>query len=454
MKPESLVCVISIALACLVAGAVAADSPLPAGEEKEIPPTGPDILPPLQRPRPPQPGIAAEVAEAKIMLDQVFEVWGPAWYEAVAEVRRGRLAMEECDRRLQAEWEKSLETVIREEIFYQEAKRETEKLIQRLADQFYEVQSAYAARRREPSPSRNAVEAEVRRRYQRTAERQLNDLVDRYIKASGGIERLKQVLANRGINWEEWRRRLERKAYTNTYLHEALSPLVPREPRPADIREYYQQHKDEFVEPGKVSFRHILFAVQNRGNEDAARLAAENVYRAIAEGRLTFEEAARKHSDDAASRERGGIETDLAPEPEREAWLQNIREAVRKEKEGEIGPILVSPLGCHLVMLVSVEPSKAIPFNEAQRIIAKRMFARKWEEEVQKLYVELKAKTRVRILAERFPPELSCSAALQTERRAPAIYGIGPSAIPPATSSAPTLPAESAPTTPSLPEIH
>ncbi|MCX7934088.1 MAG: peptidylprolyl isomerase, partial [Planctomycetota bacterium] len=288
---------------------------------------------------------------------------------------------------------------------------------------------------REPTPSRNAVEAEVRRRFQRTAERQLEDLVDRYVKASGGVERLKQVIANRGLNWEEWRRRLERKAYTNTYLHEALSPLVPRDPRPADIRDYYQQHRDEFVVPGKVTFRHILFSVRERGSEDAARLAAENVYRAIAEGRLSFEEAARKHSDDPISRERGGLETDLAPEPERESWLQNIREAVRKEKPGEIGPILVSPLGCHLVMLVSVEPSQPQPFSEAQRLIAKRIFTQQWEEEVQKLYVALRAKTRVRILAERFPQELSCAAALSSRRGLPTIH-VGPSAYPPTIGAA------------------
>ncbi len=434
--------------------AAGVEAPLPVDEEKEIPATGPDILPPIQRPRPPQPGIAAEVGESKIMADQVFEVWGPAWYEAIAEVRRGRLTMEECDRRLQSEWEKSLETVIREEVFYQEAKRETEKLIQRLTDRFYEVQSAYAARRREPTPSRNAVEAEVRHRFQRTTERQLEDLVDRYVKASGGVERLKQVIANRGINWEEWRRRLERKAYTNTYLHEALSPVVPREPRPADIRDYYQQHKEEFVEPGKVVFRHILFSAQSRGSEDAARLAAENVYRAIAEGRLTFEEAARKHSDDPRSRELGGLETDLASEPEREAWLQNVREAVRKEKPGEMGPILVSPLGCHLVMLMSVEPTKPLPFSVAQRLIAKRIFTSKWEEEVQKLYATLRDKTRVRILAERFPPDLSCAAALPAERRLPTMP-VGPSATqPPAVPASATPPAPNAAPPPAPPEAR
>jgi len=378
---------------------------------------------------------AAEVGTGKISMDQVFEVWGPAWYEAMAEVRRCRLSAEACDARLQKEWERALETVIREEVFYQEAERQYEIDLGKYIDKAYE----YEQQRSGPhslGPSR----AQVARRIQETEEQRLEQAVDemvaRFINASGGVVRLKEVLQARGITWEDWRERIRRKGFANRHLNIQLQPLVPRPVRPADIRDYYKRHKDEFVKPGRVAFRHILFSYEARGGETAARAAARNVYDALVAKTLTFEEAARKHSDDAASREQGGLELGLVEDVERDAWLGDVREAVRKEPPGVLGPILVSGKGCHLVMLIKAESSVPIPFAEAQRAMQQKIYAERWEAATEKYYQELREKVRIEILTSTFPEELSWRA-LREKKTLPVVPLGGASVLPRVESASP-----------------
>ncbi len=370
---------------------------------------------------------AAEVGKGRLALDQVFEIWGPVWNEVAGQVRRGKLTPENADRKLREEWSRALETVIREEIFYQEAQREAEKAFQDLIDRVYRSALDNARRYRRIGPTHSEVERRLKTQREKSIKRRLRLLENRFIRASGGIRKLKQTIIASGLTWDEWRERLRRKSETNYYLQVILDPLVPRQPRPADIRRYFRTHREEFVKLGAVRFRHILFAADKRGGEDAARQAAASVYEAILDQRLTFAEAARKHSDDPVSRTKGGLETEIATDPDRETWLEPIREAVRKERAGEMGTILVSSRGCHLVMLISTAPDTPIPFRQAQKQIERRMYAEKWEAEAQKLYRELKQKVRVSILAPAFPQKLSC-VALQSQwkRSRPPLRRVGP----------------------------
>lgn len=385
-----------------------------------------DLAPEL--PDPSVKRFALEVGTARISEQQIFEVWGPVWYDTIARTHAGKITPGECDRVLQEEWSRALETVAREEMFYQEADREFDQMIAKRAQMMFEQQTG---RRSSPESymSEQRIEKELRHLYNKEVERQLTDFVDRYIRAAGGLEQLKKVISGRGLNWIEWRERLRKKAFTEQYLRTVLGPRVPRHPRPADIRAYYREHKDEFLEPGAVSFRHILFAFDKRGGEEAARTAAINVYDAIADGRFTFEEAARRFSDDSLSKERGGLETEISPDPDREAWLSDIRNAAREETPGELGSILLSTAGAHLVQLVKTQPGTPVPFADAQRQIKERLYSAKWEEEVQAHYETLKTKVRIRILMPEFPAAYRWAAiarpgVTRPERR------IGPTALP------------------------
>lgn len=391
--------------------------PLLRGEEGEIPPID-------------RKAFVAVVDRERVTLDQVLEIWGPAWYEAISAARAGEISPAACDHRLQREWMRAVDTAIRDEVFYQESIRQEEKMFQQHLDQIYRAQTRASGSNGE---SKSVLEQRLRRQYERMIERQVEEMIERQIRASGGIEALKRTILRRGLTWEEWRRRLIRKAMIYRFLYLTIEPLGQNqpEPRPTDIREFYQKNPDQFQLPGRVRFRHILFSSEARGGEDAAYQAAVSVYEAIRDGRISFEEAARKHSDDAVSREQGGLETEISPDPDREAWLSDVREAARGEKPGTLGPILMSPRGCHLVFLEKAEKGRILPFREAQSIIVQRMKADRWEKESQALYEELKKKTHIEILMPEFPSALSCASISSRAPGFPPLRRIGLEAVPP-----------------------
>lgn len=339
--------------------------------------------------------VVARVGGRTIMLDQLMEQWGPAWYEVVNKATSGRISPAEVDAQLQTAWDKALETAIKDEMFYQEALREFDQQFQKMVDAM--AAGSTGAGRRE-------AEERLKRLINKHRQEQISQITERSIKSAGGFENLARVLKNRGITFEEWKERLVRKAYTYSYLYNLFEPMGDKvEASPGKVKNFYRSHPELFTEPGKVVFKQIFFDNSTRGGEEGSYKAAASVYAAIAGGQLTFEDAVAKYSDDAPSKARGGVESGVSPEPDREAWLAEVREAAREQEPGKLGAILVSPRGCHLVILISAEKGRVVPFEVAQKQIQSKMAGDDWEKKSGELFRKLREVVSVEIAVKQFP---------------------------------------------------
>lgn len=360
---------------------------------------------PLDRVR--RTGVVARVDTGTVTLADVLENWGPVWAEILGDVQTGRLSVADGDAKLQKQWEEAVETALRDEMLYQEAKHQTEENFQAIVDKYFQAQGRSGNRQ-----SRYQVEQRLRRQHEKAIEEMVRSLVERNIRAAGGYETLSQILKSRDLSLEEWKERLIRKAFTFQFIYMRLQPLGRPQPRPREVLTFYKDNPDLFTEPGTVVFRHILFDQARRGGEDAAYNAAASVYEAIRDGRITFVEAVAKHSDDAVSKANKGLEERISTDPDREAWLSEVRSAVKEETPGALGPILVSPRGSHIVELVRVEPGRKIPYREAQKEIIAKMESKRWEEDTDKLVAELKTRVSIEIMMPRVPEALTARSVL------------------------------------------
>ena len=342
----------------------------------------------------------AFVDAARVTAGDVLELWTPIWSETQARVRNGRLDPREGDRRLQIEWEKAVTALVKDEVFFQEADREHSSTVNRYVDMIM---------RGSEGVSRSEVAARVRREVDADMQRYFRELNSDIVRESGGMIKLSKVLESRGMSFTDWQNRLRKKAFTQSYLHMILSPRAP-EPGPRQVQEYYAAHPEEFSSPGTVRFRHIFFSNAARG-EDEAREDAAAVWEMIAGGEISFEEAARTYSDDVVSKGNGGLETSAEAEDlEREAWLSDIRAALREEKAGGLGPILESPFGCHVATLVSIGEGRRVPFSEVRARIERKLAGAVWDEETDKYFRSIARGTPIRIVRRTFPEHLSCAA--------------------------------------------
>lgn len=357
-------------------------------------------------------GPVASVGHARIGVEQVFELWTPMWYETLAKVRNGKLSAAEGDSKLNEEWRRALTALIKDELFFQEAEREHNSFVNAVADNF--------VRQGDPRP-RGQIANEIRNAMQQDMDKYFRQLNADLIRESGGAVKLHKVLEGRGITFNEWQNRLRKKAFTQSYLHQILKPRTP-EPGPRQIQEYYASHPDEFAQPGLVRFRHIYFSNAKRGAEQAREDAAE-VWQLLVDGEMDFAAAAERFSDDEESKARGGLETgETASDPEREAWLADIRTALREETPEAIGPILESPFGCHIAMLYTIGQDRKIPFGEVRRDIERKLQSAVWEAETDRFFSVVRKNTDISVHMPNFPPSLSCASQAGLDARGPRVY--------------------------------
>lgn len=204
--------------------------------------------------------VVAQVGINTIVLDQVMEQWGPAWYEIISRAKREHLSGQQVDTLLQEAWNKALEVVVRDEIFYQEAVRSLDRQIEKIVNQQAATQGPGA---------RNAVEKRIRAVFEKSKSEQVSQIIEGSIKSAGGFDNLCSVLKNRGITFEIWKERIIRKAYTYTYLSALFEPMGRvLQPSPRQVLNYYKQNRKQFLVPGKVVYRHIFLSSKLRGGDE------------------------------------------------------------------------------------------------------------------------------------------------------------------------------------------
>ncbi|HEX7114173.1 MAG TPA: peptidylprolyl isomerase [Steroidobacter sp.] len=183
---------------------------------------------------------------------------------------------------------------------------------------------------------------------------QLDALVESHIKEEIFYnEALKLGLH---VDDEVVRRRLVQKY---EFLQQDLEPLP--EPTPAELMQYYQDHLDRYVQPETVTFTHVYFSPDKRGEEGARRAAEQwastlnrrGVSRAVEIGdrfpgpydfaSLSREGAARVFGNSAL------VEEVFGPMPERR-WSEPFR----------------SGLGWHTVYITSRSLQRQASFEEVR----------------------------------------------------------------------------------------
>lgn len=143
-----------------------------------------------------------------------------------------------------------------------------------------------------------------------------------------------------------------------------------------ELRDYYNQHTDQFLAPPSFTARQILVYVKGnpafpeKGLDDAG--AAAKAREALGKLRAgeTWESAAKTYSDDTGTNQRGGL-MENAPfgyfPPEVEA-------ALRRQKLGQPGGIVKSQFGYHVLQVERrTAEGEREPFEKVKETIARRI---------------------------------------------------------------------------------
>jgi peptidyl-prolyl cis-trans isomerase D len=151
-----------------------------------------------------------------------------------------------------------------------------------------------------------------------------------------------------------------------------------------DLRDYYEQNQARYTAAEERRARHILIAADKDAKDDVRKKAKARAEALLAEVRKapgSFAEVAKKNSDDTGSAPQGG---DLDWSARGGMAAKALEDAVFALKPGEIGPVVETEFGYHVVKLEGARGGQTKPFDavkaEISDEVSKQQASKKWGE--------------------------------------------------------------------------
>ena len=186
--------------------------------------------------------------------------------------------------------------------------------------------------------------------------RQLGEVTDAELDA--GVERLRSQLASRGVALEAYLAesgRDESGLREQIRLEAALDKYVRPRMTPDAVDAFFKQNSRDF-DGTRLRVSHIVLRpdiVDNDGIDRRVR-QADSIRRDILQGRITFDEAARRYSA-GPSRHAGG---DMGWITRTAPMVEAFTKPVFALAKGDVSKPLVTPFGVHLVKVTGMEPGR------------------------------------------------------------------------------------------------
>jgi peptidyl-prolyl cis-trans isomerase C len=210
---------------------------------------------------------------------------------------------------------------------------------------------------------------------------------------------------------EEFTAALEEMQYTEGSFKEAverrltLENLVENDIAPGvavsdeEVRQYYEENAEQFVQPKQVRARHILIIVEDQGDEQQKREAFE---------KITMVQQKLREGEDFAA-----LATDYSEGPsnvqggdlgffQRGQMVKPFEDAAFAMKVGEVSDVVETRFGYHLILVTDIRPEVAIPFEYAEGSIVQFIKQNRIMEEIEALIIVLKDDSVI----ERYPENM------------------------------------------------
>ncbi len=199
-------------------------------------------------------------------------------------------------------------------------------------------------------------------------------------KESGipSLEAMDQAMRRQGMSIAQLREKLRQRAIQERLLgimvYSRITLLTP------EIQEFYDQNREQYVEPEEVELAEILFLTEGKEKEQVRSKAQGVLDRLKADG--SFEELAKEFSEGPTASRGGSIGTF------RRGSMQQVQEAaVAKLKEGEHSGLIEADYGFQILKLLKRKPARQLDLDTVRRHIQEQLYRKKAAPQLKK-YVE------------------------------------------------------------------
>ncbi len=174
-----------------------------------------------------------------------------------------------------------------------------------------------------------------------------------------------------------------------------------------DVESFYLENAERFTMPAAFHPALLHFAYSATVAEDYRREIAERAARVRDEALLLpegghFGELAVRHSDDQATRYKGGDIGWIADGRKDTRFEPAVVDAIfALEEPGALSPLIETPSGIYLVRLLATKPAEMRPLDEVSAAIRQQILARKTRRLTEEFYTSTTDNVAIEIRRER-----------------------------------------------------
>ncbi|MCK5855749.1 MAG: peptidylprolyl isomerase [Sulfurovaceae bacterium] len=196
-------------------------------------------------------------------------------------------------------------------------------------------------------------------------------LLDLLIVKKKVLEAKKQKIdQQKNIQWKV--KKAENRILADQLISEYQKTIKPPQELEALAKESYESHPEKYLIKEKIKAAHILISTSDAKDADAKAKKLESlkkIVQQVKEGKLTFEDAAKKYSDDTGSAKSGGVINYFT----RGKMVKPFEDAAFSLKnKDDLSDIIESQFGYHVIKLIDHAKESTRPFDKVKTLLISR----------------------------------------------------------------------------------
>jgi len=237
------------------------------------------------------------------------------------------------------------------------------------------------------------LDYEIKKAGIKVTPREVEAIVDDIKKQNKATQQdLEMALAKEGLTFEQYKTQIEKRILRTKLVQ--WSAKVEPQASEKQLRDFYEQNAERYKTPETFRPAHILFGIPKEAPPEKVqevRKKCQEVLERIRKGE-DFGEMALLYSQDPSAKERGDLgyfkKGELLPAFEKE--LNRLR-------VGEVGGIIRTEFGFHLIKLLDRRGGTPMPFEEAKARVQREYFESEMDRAVRRFITSLKEKSVIDI---------------------------------------------------------
>lgn len=204
----------------------------------------------------------------------------------------------------------------------------------------------------------------------------------------GSEEKFREMLALQNVSLNEMRDSLRSEIIKSKIVREKVGYKVII--TPSEVRQYYDQHITEFVEPEKIEVLNILI----RKKEADGGISEESIkkVKSLLNDGQDFEEVAKKYSESPNAKNGGNMGF-----IKRGEMIKEIDDAIFALPAGGVSDIVETPIGYHVFKITQIVPAISKDFDSAKSEIEDAIYQKKINKSLEKWLKELRENAYISI---------------------------------------------------------